>query len=275
MSDLGVLCIMPTISVFVLAMITRKTTLSLCIGCLFASVLLAGKSFGVTFVKAIYSVMSSELWIWVILVCGFFGSLVFLFEKSGGIYGFDKLMSRVCKGRRSTLFTTWVLGLLLFVDDWLSILTNGNAMKRMCDKHGVPREMLAYTCNTLASSACVIVPISTWGVFMISQLVSTHIATAEEGMSVFFSTLRYMIYPFIALVFSLLYGLGILPVFGPMKRAFAKAGERAEVNAAMAEVNTEAADKKDLPETADEGYSAGIEEESEQHAGGAQNIQPA
>ncbi len=227
MSDLGVLCVLPTVSVFVLAMITRKTTLSLVIGCLFASVLLSGPRFGITFVEAIYGVMRSDLWIWVILVCGFFGSLVFLFEKSGGIFGFDKLMSRICKGRRSTLFTTWVLGLMLFVDDWLSILTNGNAMKRMADKHGVPREMLAYTCNTLASSACVIIPISTWGVFMISQLVSTGIATSGDGMSVFFSTLKYMIYPFIALLFSLLYGLGIIPVFGPMKRAFAGAAERA------------------------------------------------
>ncbi|MBQ2677518.1 MAG: hypothetical protein IJF96_01230 [Firmicutes bacterium] len=227
MSDLGVLCVLPTVSVFVLAMITRKTTLSLVIGCLFASVLLSGPRFGITFVEAIYGVMRSDLWIWVILVCGFFGSLVFLFERSGGIFGFDKLMSRICKGRRSTLFTTWVLGLMLFVDDWLSILTNGNAMKRMADKHGVPREMLAYTCNTLASSACVIIPISTWGVFMISQLVSTGIATSGDGMSVFFSTLKYMIYPLIALLFSLLYGLGIIPVFGPMKKAFAGAAERA------------------------------------------------
>ena len=236
---------MPTVSVFVLAMITKKTTLSLVIGCLFASVLLSGPRFGVTFVKAIYGVMESELWIWVILVCGFFGSLVFLFEKSGGIFGFDKLMSRVCRGRRSTLLTTWILGLMLFVDDWLSILTNGNAMKRMVDKHGVPREMLAYTCNTLASSACVIVPVSTWGVFMISQLVSTDIATSAEGMSVFFSTLKYMFYPFIALVFCLLYGLGVLPVFGPMKRAFAKAKERTEAAAAMEEVRPDGGDAED------------------------------
>ena len=256
MSDLGVLCVLPTVSVFVLAMITRKTTLSLVIGCLFASVLLSGPRFGVTFVEAIYGVMRSDLWIWVILVCGFFGSLVFLFEKSGGIFGFDKLMSRICKGRRSTLFTTWVLGLMLFVDDWLSILTNGNAMKRMADKHGVPREMLAYTCNTLASSACVIIPISTWGVFMISQLVSTGIATSGDGMSVFFSTLKYMIYPFIALLFSLLYGLGIIPVFGPMKRAFAGAAERART-AGTVETDGNAADNADSTEAAEEAPAEG------------------
>ncbi|MBR6444241.1 MAG: hypothetical protein IKS63_02275 [Firmicutes bacterium] len=235
MSDLGVWCVMPTISVFVLAMITKKTTLSLVIGCLFASVLLSGPRFGAKFVEAIYGVMRSDLWIWIILVCGFFGSLVFLFEKSGGIYGFDKLLSRICRSRRSTLVTTWVLGLMLFVDDWLSILTNGNAMKRMADKHGVPREMLAYTCNTLASSACVLVPISTWGVFMMSQLVSSGIADSGDGMSMYFSAMKYMIYPMVALVFSLLYGMGILPVFGPMKKAF----KRVETEADEKETGTD------------------------------------
>ena len=46
MSELGILSILPTIIVFVLAIITKKTTFSLVVGTLFASVLLSGWSFG-------------------------------------------------------------------------------------------------------------------------------------------------------------------------------------------------------------------------------------
>lgn len=220
MSELGILSILPTIIVFVLAIITKKTTFSLVVGTLFASVLLSGWSFGKKWVEALYGVMRSDLWIWVVLVCGFFGSLVLLLEKSGGIFGFDMILTMLCRGKRSTMVTAWVMGILLFLDDWLSILTNGNAMKRMADRHHIPREMLAYTCNTMASSACVIVPISTWGVFMLSLLMSSGLVESGNEVAGFFGVVRFMIYPFAALICCLLFSLKVIPVFGPMRAAW-------------------------------------------------------
>ena len=61
MSELGILSILPTIIVFVLAIITKKTTFSLVVGTLFASVLLSGWSFGKKWVEALYGVMRSDL----------------------------------------------------------------------------------------------------------------------------------------------------------------------------------------------------------------------
>lgn len=84
------------------------------------------------------------------------------------------------------MFATWLLGIVVFVDDWLSILSVGNAMRRATDRHRIPREMLAYVSNATASSICVIVPTSTWGVFMISQLALRQaFVTPEEGIGTF------------------------------------------------------------------------------------------
>lgn len=135
--------------------------------------------------------MGSELWIWLVLVCGFFGSLVALFEASGGIYGFTDIAAKICKGEKRTLLAGWLLGIVTFVDDWLSILSVGTAMRRATDRFHIPREMLAFLSNATASSICVIVPTSTWGVFMISQLVATGVCPSEAGMATFVATRRF------------------------------------------------------------------------------------
>lgn len=237
MESYGILSLLPVAVVIVLVFLTKRTAVSLLAGTVVGAVMLHGTGFAGPWLEVVYGVMGSDLWIWLVLVCGFFGSLVALFEASGGIYGFTALAAKICKGEKRTLFASWLLGVLVFVDDWLSILSVGTAMRRATDRFHIPREMLAYLSNTTASSICVIVPTSTWGVFMISQLVATGVCPAEEGIATFVSALPFLFYPLVALLCGLLYAVGILPKFGPMKKAYALAqreeppeeeGEKAE-----------------------------------------------
>lgn len=138
-----------------------------------------------------------------------------LFEASGGIYGFTDIAAKICKGEKRTLLAGWLLGIVTFVDDWLSILSVGTAMRRATDRFHIPREMLAFLSNATASSICVIVPTSTWGVFMISQLVATGVCPSEAGMATFVATLPFLFYPFAALLCGLLYGWGFCPNLAP------------------------------------------------------------
>lgn len=73
--------------------------------------------------------------------------------------------------------------------------------------------MLAYVSNATASSICVIVPTSTWGVFMISQLAATGVCNPEEGIGTFVGLLPLLFYPLLALLCVLLFSLGINPCF--------------------------------------------------------------
>ena len=223
--EYGILSLLPVAVVIVLVFFTKRTAVSLLAGTIVGAVMLYGTGFAKPWLDVVYGVMGSDLWIWLVLVCGFFGSLVALFEVSGGIQGFTAIAGKICKGEKRTLFASWLLGIVVFVDDWLSILSVGTAMRRATDRFHVPREMLAYLSNSTASSICVIVPTSTWGVFMISQLVATDVSTAEAGMSTFLHALPFLFYPFLALLCGLLYGVGILPKFGPMRQAYAKARE--------------------------------------------------
>lgn len=223
MESYGILSLLPVAVVILLVFITRRTAASLLAGSVVGAFMLYGKSFAKPLIDVVYGVMSSDLWIWLVLVCGFFGSLVALFEASGGIFGFTAIAAKICKSERRTLFGAWLLGAIVFIDDWLSILSVGAAMRKATDRFQIPREMLALISNSTASSVCVIVPISTWGVFMISQMVSTGVCTSEEGMMTFLHTLPMMFYPLMALLCGLLFSVGVLPKFGPMKKAYALA----------------------------------------------------
>lgn len=221
--EYGILSLLPVAVVIVLVFLTRRTAASLLAGAVVGAIMLYGSGFAAPFVDVIYGVMASDLWIWLVLVCGFFGSLVALFEASGGIFGFTAIVSKVCTNEKRTLFATWLLGVVVFIDDWLSILSVGAAMRGAIDRFRIPREMLTFICNPTASSICVLVPISTWGVFMISQIVATGLCTSEEGIHTFMQTLPMIFYPMMVLLCGLLFSLGILPKFGPMKKAYALA----------------------------------------------------
>ncbi len=81
---------------------------------------------------------------------------------SGGAQAFSGKLVKFVKNRRSALLTTWVLGLAVFIDDYLNALTVGPPMKGLTDKHKVSRPMPAYIVDTTAAPNCVLIPQSTW-----------------------------------------------------------------------------------------------------------------
>ena len=57
------------------------------------------------------------------------------------------------------------LGIIIFVDDYLNIMTVGTCMKDVCDKRKVPRQALAYIIDSTGAPVCALIPFSTWVVF--------------------------------------------------------------------------------------------------------------
>ena len=127
MEQYGIWSLLPVAVVILLVFTTRQTAASLIAGSLVGAVMLYGINFVDPWLDVLYGVLGSDLYIWIVLISGFLGSLVALFEASGGIRAFTRLAERWCKNRKSTLFATWLMGFLVFVDDWFSILAIGIA----------------------------------------------------------------------------------------------------------------------------------------------------
>ena len=59
---------------------------------------------------------------WYILVFGVFGVIIMLLEKSGGAQGLSQLGTKFAKTRGVALISTWIFGILIFIDDYLNNL---------------------------------------------------------------------------------------------------------------------------------------------------------
>lgn len=114
---------------------------------------------------------------------------------------------------------TWVLGVVVFIDDYLNSLTVGSCMAPLTDKYRVPREFLAYVVDSTAAPLCVIIPISTWSVFCGRLLEVNGWAPEGEGLVYFIKTIPYNYYAWIAAIIVPLIVIGVIPIFGPMKKA--------------------------------------------------------
>lgn len=172
------------------------------------------------FSEGIMTVMTDEDTAWLIIVCGLMGCIISLIEKSGGSFAFGEWIASKAKSRNSALIWTWVLGVVIFIDDYLNSLTVGSCMTNLTDKHKVPREFLAYVVDSTAAPLCVIIPISTWAVFCGKILETSGWAPAGEGFRYFIGTIHYNFYGWIAAIVVPLVIIGVIPVFGPMKEAF-------------------------------------------------------
>lgn len=186
---------------------------------------------------------------WLFIVCGVMGSIIALIQKGGGASAFGEWIATKAKTRRSTLLWTWVLGIMIFIDDYLNSLTVGSCMAPITDKHKVSREHLAYIVDSTAAPVCVLIPISTWAVYIASLLEQSGAAAEGEGLKFFIQTIPYNIYGWVAALIVPLVILGIIPIFGPM----AKAEKRAREEGILAPPGS---DKIDISDG--EGYSSSV-----------------
>jgi tetracycline resistance efflux pump len=214
--------LIPPIVVLAFAIWLKRPILALVLGAV-AGLLLIGSpkaalfNLGETSVR----VMQDETIGWLILVCGGFGALIALLVHTGGAFAFGRMAQHYASGRKPSLLMTYFLGIVIFIDDYLNALTVGETMKRITDKYKVSREMLAYVVDSTAAPVCVLVPISTWAVFFGGLLVANGVApeTDPNGIRTYISAIPYMLYAWLAMIMVPLVILGIVPLFGPMKKA--------------------------------------------------------
>ncbi|MFT4769214.1 MAG: Na+/H+ antiporter NhaC [Glaciecola sp.] len=215
----GALSLLPTTLVFVLAVWTRRPIESLLCGSLLGLVMLFGTGFVTGMAEASVSVLTDPDVAWVILVCGLMGGLIALLMRSGGTSAFTHFLSDRVGDQRRALFATWLMGIAMFVDDYLNSLAVGAAMRDITDKFRISREKLAYVVDSTAAPISVIVPYSTWGAFFAGLIVANGLAEEGQGLQVYISAIPYMFYAWAAVLVVPLVIAGWIPSLGSMRAA--------------------------------------------------------
>ena len=229
--NLGLVAIFITLFIIIGAVATRRCVECMIVGSMVAAIFLSGSGFLTTWSESLQNMLAEN--VWVMLVCLLFGGLISLLTDSKGSFGFSKYISKFCNSERKTLMTTFVMGILIFVDDYLNVLSIGACMKKISDKQKLPRESLAYILDSTGAPVCVLLPFSTWAVFYASLFYEQESVQAISGvtsaMGAYIKAIPFCFYPIVALIVVFLFAMGWMPKLGPMKKAYKRVEETGKV----------------------------------------------
>lgn len=226
--DTGLIAIGIILFVIVGAIATRKCIEFMFLGSLIASLMIYKLDFVNQWANTFLDVMYSEDAVWLVLICGLFGSLIALLQASKGTMGFAGIIAKICKGEKRTLLTSFVLGLLIFVDDYLNILSLGVCMKKVYDKNKLPRESLAYMLDSTSAPVCTLLPFSTWAVFFAMLFYQEESVLAlgfPNAIQTYIRIIPFAFYPIFTLIVMFLFAIGVIPKIGAMKKAYQRVEE--------------------------------------------------
>ena len=217
--------LLPALVTVVTAILSRRPIESLLAGVFVGLLMLEPAAALSNFSSILLDVMMDETIAWIIIVCGLMGSLITLLMRVGAANAFSRALSSKAKDSKSALLYTWLLGLVVFIDDYLNALAVGSSMRKVTDKFKVSREMLAYVVDSTAAPICVLVPVSTWAVFYAGLFMDSGYAESGQGMALYISAIPYMVYPIVAVLLVPLVVNRTVPALGMMKAAEQRASD--------------------------------------------------
>ena len=213
----SIVSVIPVAIVVLLAITTRRPLQSLLIGVLAGHILVSGSGFFASFSDGTLTTMQDPVTGWIIIALGLFGSLIALLVRVGASQAFgDAIISRIQR-RAHVVIMTWLLGIVIFIDDYLNSLTVGSTMKPVTDRFRISREMLAYIVDSTAAPICVLIPITSWAIVVMGLLEANGVASEGQGFTAYVSSIPYMLYAWVVVLMVPLVGMRVIPAIGPMK----------------------------------------------------------
>ncbi|MCQ2518068.1 MAG: Na+/H+ antiporter NhaC family protein [Lachnospiraceae bacterium] len=209
-----VIALIPPLIAIVLALITKEVYFSLFLGILsgsliytmFHPVLTVTKTFDVIINKL------ADGWnVGILIFLVILGIMVSMINKAGGSAAYGEWASKKISSRMAASLATFLLGALIFVDDYFNCLTVGSVMRPVTDKEKISRAKLAYLIDATAAPICIIAPISSWAAAV------TSVAPEGEGFKLFISSIPYNFYALLTIVMIITISLMKFD-YGPMKK---------------------------------------------------------
>ncbi|HUP62740.1 MAG TPA: Na+/H+ antiporter NhaC family protein [Thermoanaerobaculia bacterium] len=158
------------------------------------------------------------------------GGMVGLIGKSGGTQGIvDRLKVYATNARRGQL-AAWIMGVLIFFDDYANTLIVGSTMRPVTDRLRISREKLAYIVDSTAAPVASVFPISTWIGFEIGLIAAafTQLGIPFNPYVTFIESIPFRFYPILALVLGFVIAFTCRD-FGSMLRAELRASATGDV----------------------------------------------
>lgn len=225
----GLLSLLPLAVTLLLAFATRSALIGMLVGT-FAGTLMLGGAPGVGLNELFQASLGNGDFIWICEIVLLIGILFELFKRSGVLGALARRFHTSQGSRRRVEVTAWGMGFVI-VDDYFSPLLTGALLKPMSDRAVIPREKLAFILDSTTASVCILVPFTAWGAYVASLIAAQGgaVDSPDAGLAAFIAAIPYNFYPMLMLAFTLLVCLGLIPDFGPMRKAERRAAETGAV----------------------------------------------
>ena len=144
----------------------------------------------------------------IILFTLMIGGMVGIITRNGGMASVVKAIVSRAKTAIGGQVAVWLMGLMIFFDDYSNTLVVGNTARSLTDHLKVSREKLAYIVDSTAAPVACIALITTWIGYEIG-LVDQALKSIDElahiqAYSVFVNSIPYSFYPILAILFVLM-----------------------------------------------------------------------
>ena len=171
--------LLPPIIAIALALITKEVYSSLFIGIITGALMYTNfdvlKTVDTVVNDGLISAVSATAGIFIFLIE--LGVIVALVNKAGGSAAFGKWAARHIKTRTGAMLATFVLGVLIFIDDYFNCLTVGSVI------------------DATAAPVCMIAPISSWAAAVASY------TEDGQGIKLFIMAIPFNFYSLLTFVF--------------------------------------------------------------------------
>ena len=212
--------LVPPIVAIVLALITKETYSSLFVGILVGALFVGGFNpvasldtmINDGFIGAIADGWNAGIFMFLVLL----GIMVALVNAAGGSAAFGRWAVKHVHTRAGALLATFLLGVLIFIDDYFNCLTVGSVMRPVTDSHKISREKLAYIIDATAAPICMIAPVSSWAAAV--SATAQDLDSGVSGIQLFIQAIPYNFYSLLTIVFVILISVMGFD-YGPMAKA--------------------------------------------------------
>ncbi len=222
--------IIPPVVALGLAIISRKVILSLSVGIIVGAIMLSdgnlanASSYLFKRVSALvfnYEDMSVN-WdnMGIILFLLLLGIVSALLSISGSNRAFVEWAQKRIKSAKGARLLATCLVFVTFIDDYFHSLIVGAIARPVTDKFKVSRAKLAYILDSTAAPTCVMMPVSSWGAYIITiiaGLLSEHAITQYTPLEAFITMSAFNLYAVFALIMVFFVSITAFNI-GPMIR---------------------------------------------------------
>lgn len=210
----GWLSLMPAFLAIAVALLIRNVVPALLLGLWLGSMALVGfspmgalKGLLDVFTVYIVNALANPDHAAIILFTMMIGGMVGIITRNGGMASIVRVVVSRAKTAIGGQVAVWLMGLMIFFDDYANTLVVGNTARSITDHLRISREKLAYIVDSTAAPVVCIALVTTWIGYQVS-LIDQAMVDIEElsdmtAYGMFLNSIPYSFYPILAILFVL------------------------------------------------------------------------